>query len=87
MRPRSRSRTSDPKLGVDLAFGSARLQDLEPLTVGHLFKKTVKQVPDGVALKFKVGDHWSEVSYTEYYNMVIKAAKSFIKVIWKLLHF
>lgn len=79
-RPRSRSRTSDPKLGVDLAFGTQRLQDLEPLTVGQLFKKAVKQIPDGVAFKFKTNDHWTDVTYTEYYNMVIKAAKSFIKV-------
>jgi long-chain-fatty-acid--CoA ligase ACSBG len=65
---------------VDLAFGPAKLQDLDPVTVGCLFKKTVAQVPDGVALKFKVDNHWTEVSYTEYYNMVVKAAKSFIKV-------
>lgn len=80
-RGRSRSRTSDPRLGVDLAFGTEHLQDLEPLTVGQLFKQTVKQIPDGVALKFKEGDQWQSINYTEYYNMVIKAAKSFTKVV------
>ncbi len=70
-------------MGVDLAFGKERLQDLEPLTVGQLFKQTVKLIPDGVALKFKVSGVWLEISYTEYYNMVITAAKSFIKVQYK----
>lgn len=79
-RPRSRSRTSDPRLGVDLAFGTERLQDLKPLTVGQLFKQTVKQIPDGVALMYKEDNQWKSISYTEYYNMVIKAAKSFTKI-------
>ena len=84
IRPRSRSRTSDPKLGVDLAFGSAKLQDLDPVTVGKLFKTAVSKNGDGVALKFKVDGQWNEVTYKEYYEMVINAAKSFITVRIKL---
>ena len=66
---------------MDLAFGTERLQDLKPLTVGQLFKQTVKQIPDGVALMYKEDNQWKSISYTEYYNMVIKAAKSFTKVV------
>ena len=80
IRPRSRSRTSDPKLGVDLAMGKGKLQDLEPLTVGQLFKQTVGYLPTRPALKYKVKGEWNTINYTEYYNMVIKAAKSFVKV-------
>lgn len=80
IRPRSRSRTSDPKLGVDLAFGKGKLQDLEPLTVGQLFKQTVNYLPTRPALKYKLKGEWNTINYTEYYNMVIKAAKSFVKV-------
>lgn len=80
IRPRSRSRTSDPRLGVDLAFGPAKLQDLDPITVGKLFKIAVTKNADGVALKFKMGGLWNEITYREYYSMVVKAAKSFIKV-------
>lgn len=82
IRQRTRSRTSDPRQGVDLALGKGRLQDLEPITVGQLFKNTVKRIPDSTAMRFKddPGQEWQTISYSKYYDLVIQAAKSFIKV-------
>ena len=79
-RPRKRSSSIDPKVGVDLAFGKGKLQDLEPITVGQLFKKTVKLIPKGVALKFIADGLWRSVTYEKYYELVVRVAKSFIKV-------
>lgn len=80
IRPRSRSRTSNPREVVDLAIGTGKLQDLEPITVGQLFRQTVRLIPDNVAMKYKQNDEWRTIYYRQYYEMVIKAAKSFIKV-------
>lgn len=65
-----------------MAFGKGKLQDLEPITVGQLFKKTVKQIPKGIALKFIADGFWRSITYEKYYELVIRAAKSFIKVNW-----
>ena len=84
-RPRKRSSSIDPKVGVDLAFGKGKLQDLEPITVGQLFKRTVKQIPKGVALRFIADGLWRSVTYEKYYELVIRVAKSFVKVMGLVL--
>lgn len=80
IRPRRRSSSIDPKVGVDLAFGKGKLQDLEPITVGTLFKRTVRKLPKGVALRFIADGLWRSVTYEKYYELVVRVAKSFIKV-------
>ncbi len=67
---------------MELALGKGRLQDLPPKTVVEVFKSTVDRIPDTDALKYqqKSGDEWQSISYSQYYDMVIQAAKSFIKV-------
>ena len=49
-------------------------------TVGQLFKKTVKKFPMHPALKYKEDGTWKTITYTGYYDLCIKAAKSFLKV-------
>lgn len=80
IRPRSCSRTWDPKSGVELALGRGKLQDLEPITVGQLFKHTVGLNPAGVALRYKEDGEWKDINYLNYYDLVVTAAKAFIKV-------
>ena len=88
IRPRTKSRTSDPREGVDLALGKGQLEDLEPITVSKLFKRTVERIPDSSALMFKDSPNgkWQSISYSKYYKQVLQAAKSFIKVsVWSTL--
>ena len=82
IRPRTKSRTSDPRECLDLAIGKGRLQDLEPITVGHVFKKTVKEIPDVAAMMFQDSPdgEWQSISYAKYYELVVQASKSFIHV-------
>ena len=49
-------------------------------TVGQIFKETVEKFPMHPALKHKEDETWKTITYTEYYNLCIKAAKSFLKV-------
>jgi len=41
---------------------------------------TKKQFPTNPALKYKEEGEWKSITYTEYYEHCIKAAKSFLKV-------
>ena len=50
------------------------------MTVGQLFKHTVGLNPAGVALRYKEDDVWRDINYLNYYDLVITAAKAFIKV-------
>ena len=78
--PRVRFHTSDPREGVDIAMGESSLAASEPLTVAELMQRTVVRVPQHVALRYKTRDKWSDITYREYYNLCITAAKSFIRV-------
>ena len=49
-------------------------------TVGQIFKETVEKFPMHPALKHKEDETWKTITYTGYYNLCIKAAKSFLKV-------
>ena len=65
---------------MDLALGTGKLEDKEPITVGKLFQDTVARIPNIAAMKYKIDGNWREIIYSDYYQMVIQAAKSFIKV-------
>ena len=43
-------------------------------------KQTVSKIPDHVGIRYKNGDTWNDITYQQYYNLCISAAKSFIKV-------
>ena len=51
-------------------------------TVGQVFRDTKRRFPEHLALKYKEdGDsEWKAITYTEYYECCIKAAKSFLEV-------
>ena len=78
--PRVRFHSSSPEEGVDIAMGESGLAADQPLTVAEQMQRTVVRVPRHVALRYKTGDTWSEVTYRDYYYQCITAAKSFIKV-------
>ena len=65
---------------MDLAIGGSGIEAEEPITVGQLFKDAVERFPNHYALKYKEGDRWKPITYTEYYNLCIRVAKSFLKV-------
>jgi long-chain-fatty-acid--CoA ligase ACSBG len=78
--PRVRFHTSNPAETVDIAMEESGLAACEPLTVGQLMQRTVVRVPHRVALRYKTRDTWKDVTYRDYYNQCIAAAKSFIKL-------
>ena len=80
--PRTRVRTARPDEGVDLAMESSGLGVEDPITVGQMFQDTKTRIPERPALRYKEdpeGD-WITISYSEYYDFCIRAAKSFLKV-------
>ena len=78
--PRMRYYSSDPAEGVDIAMGESGLAAEEPITVGEMMQRTVVRVPRHVALRYKAMGSWRDVTYREYYNQCVSAAKAFIKV-------
>lgn len=78
--PRVKFYTSDPKEKVDIAMGESGLAASEPLTVGEIMQRVVVRVPLHVALRYKTGGRWRDITYRDYYIQCITAAKSFIKV-------
>ena len=77
---RTKVRTWKPDEEVDLAMGKSGIEAEEPITVGQLFKSTKERFPDHPALKYKEEREWKSITYTEYYDECIRAAKSFLKV-------
>ena len=78
--PRVRFHTSNPAERIDIAMEESGLAADEPLTVGQLVQRTVVRVPHHVALRYKTRGAWKNVTYRDYYNQCITAAKSFLKV-------
>lgn len=74
--------TTNPADGPDIAIGQSGITAEEPITVGELMKRTVTKIPNKVALRYKTGDTWNHVTYQQYYDLCIAAAKSFVKVIY-----
>ena len=80
--PRVKLRTSDPAEPVDFAFNDTKIGSIEPITIGAMFKKTKERFPNHPALAYEVEgkEGWTKITYTEYYDLCVKAAKSFLKV-------
>ena len=70
----------DPAKPVDVAVGEVGLAAAEPITIGRMFQETVKTFPGNPALAFKDQDTWTTIIYTDYYDLCIRAAKSFLKL-------
>ena len=77
---RTKVRTWNPDEKVDLAIGESGIEAEEPITVGQLFKDAVARFPKHPALKYKEDGMWKTITYTQYYDLCIKVAKSFLKV-------
>ena len=78
--PARKVRTSNANEKVDLAIGKSGIEAEEPITIGQLFKRAVDRFPKNPALKYKEDGKWKAVTYTEYHDRCIKAAKSFLEV-------
>lgn len=81
--PRQRVRSTDPRQGVDLVISDAsELEAAAPVTIGAMFRNTVKKAPDHPALCFKESPEgaWQTITYAQYYRYCVQAAKSFLKV-------
>ena len=73
--------TWNPDEVVELAIGESGTEAEKPITVGQIFKNAVDRLPLHHALQYKGDDGlWKPITYTEYYDLCIKAAKSFLKV-------
>jgi long-chain-fatty-acid--CoA ligase ACSBG len=83
---RTKFRSTDPANGPDIAMGESGLSADAPMTIAEMFKMTVTQVPDRIALKYKSEDTWQEVTYQQYYDLTVAAAKSFLKLGLKPFH-
>ena len=77
---RTKFRTTNPQDALEIPMEPEGLGSEAPTTVGKVFKETVSKIPDKPALRYKEGDVWKTITYKEYYNFVIKAGKSFLKV-------
>ncbi len=65
-----------------MEIGKSGLEAVEPTTVGRTFQKTVANYPTHPALRHKEGEEWKTITYTDYYNLCVRAAKGFLKVCW-----
>lgn len=72
--------TTKADASVRLRIGDTKHTNQVPMTVNGLLEKTVKEVPNRIALAVKREGKWRHWTYTEYYEEVRTAAKSFIKV-------
>ena len=72
--------TTSPAEGVDLLIGEAGMEAEAPTTVGRMFKDTAERLPDHPAHMYKENDEWKAITYKQYYDRCITAAKSFLKV-------
>jgi len=65
---------------VKLSLGSTESTSRTPMTVAQSLQRAVKLAPTRTALAVKRNNEWVKWTYTEYYEAVCSAAKSFIKV-------
>ena len=67
---------------VKLRATEQDLQRIPPVTIYTVFKKIVDAKPNHDAMAFQMSKDapWTKISYSEYWKMCTKAAKSFIKV-------
>uniref|UniRef100_A0A8C4YIL9 AMP-dependent synthetase/ligase domain-containing protein n=1 Tax=Gopherus evgoodei TaxID=1825980 RepID=A0A8C4YIL9_9SAUR len=51
-----------------------------PITVHQMFKETVDKYGPLNAMASKKNGEWEKITFAEYYNLSLKAAKSFLKL-------
>ncbi len=73
--------TTDPSKPIELRIGKDGFEATKPITVGESFRNTVKQYGDKQALAYKEKGEWKKLTFKEYYDLSVRAAKSFKKVI------
>ena len=78
--PRTKVRSTRPDDPIELCMTDEGMGASTPITIGQMFKTTVERFPNNFALAYKEGDQWTKLTYSEYYNRCVRAAKSFIKV-------
>jgi long-chain-fatty-acid--CoA ligase ACSBG len=83
---RTKFRSTHPLDSIDIALGHSGVAAETPITVSEMINGTVGKIPNGVALSYKLGDRWSSITYQQYYDLCISAAKSFIKLGLKPSH-
>lgn len=79
-RSNGKNRTTDPSDTLEILVEPEGLAADEPTTMGKVFKATVKRIPDHPALRYKEDGIWKEITYKQYYNLVVQAGKGFLKV-------
>lgn len=67
---------------MELLIGESGIEAEEPMTVGQMFQATKNKVPNHPALKYKDNGEWKAITYAEYYDLCVQAAKSFLKVMY-----
>jgi hypothetical protein len=74
--------STDLSKGVKIRLADNNAVKYKPMSIYTMFKNTVDKNPDHEALAFKPDPNgpWCKFSYLEYWKIVNKAAKSFIKV-------
>lgn len=72
--------TTKADSSVRLRIGDTKATSRAPMTVNVLLERVVKQFPNRIALGVKREGKWRHWTYSEYYEEVRAAAKSFIKV-------
>lgn len=77
--------STDPRIGVDLAIEKDGIASIKPVTVGEMFKETLRDFSGREALFFKEEGQWNPVLYSQYYESCLGAAKSFKKVMTSFL--
>ena len=61
-------------------MGEKGISAEQPTTVGAVFREAVRRIPDNDALRYEEEGEWKAISYKQYYDLCVKAAKSFVKV-------
>lgn len=77
---RKKIRSTDPADGVDIAMEESGAASQKPITVGAVMLDTVSKIPDHVAMCYESDGVWNDITYTQYYNQCVAAAKSFLKL-------
>lgn len=72
--------TSKANGSVRIRVGNTTNTNQTPLTVPQFLDRTVQSARNKIALGVKRNGHWQTWTYEQYYNDIITAAKSFIKL-------
>lgn len=80
----SKHYTTDPNGTVPLKVGMKGYEAQPPTTINEVLRKTAEKYPLNLAMAVKRGEKgkekWQKWNYTEYYEDVQRAAKSFMRI-------